>query len=82
MSEKKHLVIIGAGGFGREVYTWALQTIQGGAPWAIKGFLDDKSGTLDGYKYDVPHLNTVADYVPQQKDVFLCAIGEPKQSCA
>lgn len=79
MSEKKNLVIIGAGGFGREVYTWALQTIQSGAPWAIKGFLDDKSGTLEGYKYDVPHLNTVADYVPQQKDVFLCAVGEPKQ---
>ena len=78
MSKKKNLIIINAGKFGREVYTWVIQTIHRGEAWVIKGFLDDRPSILRDYQYDVPILGPVEEYIPQQNDVFLCAIGEPK----
>lgn len=78
MSKKKNLIIINAGNFGRAVYTWVIQTIHRGEPWVIKGFLDDRPSILRDHRYDVPILGPVEEYIPQQNDVFLCAIGDPK----
>ena len=75
---KQDLIIINAGHFGREVYTWAEQTILHGAPLAIKGFLDDRPGILQGLDHYGPILSSVEEYFPEHNDVFLCAIGEPK----
>ena len=36
----KHLVIIGVGGFGREVFCHAKGSMGYGIDWDIKGFLD------------------------------------------
>ncbi len=72
-----NLVIIGAGQCGREVYTWALQSIDDGGRLRIKGFLDDCSDALDGYNYDLGILSSVDDYEIEQGDVFICAIGNP-----
>jgi sugar O-acyltransferase (sialic acid O-acetyltransferase NeuD family) len=76
----KQLVIIGAGGFGRDVLSWARQA---NGPWEIKGFLDDNLLALEGYRTSVPILSTVNDYVPASDDVFVCAIGQvaPKKRC-
>jgi sugar O-acyltransferase (sialic acid O-acetyltransferase NeuD family) len=76
----KNLVIIGAGGFGREMLAWARQSI---AALPVKGFLDDNRQSLDGFGKDVPILGRVADYVPDQNDVFVCAMGrvEFKRRC-
>lgn len=77
-SEK--LIIIGAGGFGREVLDWARQ---GAPPWAVKGFLDDNPAALERFGRDVGILGGLADYVPVPEDRFVCAMGriEFKRRC-
>jgi len=74
----KNLIIISAGKFGRETFTWAAQAIERGAPWRIKGFLDARKNLLDGYNYEVGILGDVENYVIQEDDVFVGAIGDPK----
>ena len=69
----KNLVIVGAGGFGQEFYSWCLPL--DGKEWTIKGFLDDNLQALDNSKIDSKVLATVAAYTPQQNDIFICAIG-------
>jgi len=75
----KNLIIIGAGGFGREVYGWAQQSKDCGAAWNIKGFIDNNLNALDGYDYGTGIVATVDDYEPAQDDVFICTIGQPAQ---
>ena len=75
---RKNLIIINAGQFGREVFTWAEQAIQAGASWWIKGFLDDRPDILTPFNYEPPILGSVENYTPEPDDLFLCAIGEPK----
>jgi sugar O-acyltransferase (sialic acid O-acetyltransferase NeuD family) len=75
---KKNLVIISAGKFGRETFAWAIQVIAHGAPWQIKGFLDDRINALDGLSYDVGILGNVMNYKVEEEDVFVGAIGDPR----
>lgn len=71
-----NLVIIGARGFGREIFNLATDCIAAGADFAIKGYLDDKSDALQGYKNYPPILSSVEDYEVQPEDVFVCALGD------
>ena len=73
----KRLIILGAGGFGREVFAWAKAHPDCGRLWELAGFLDDNASALDGFEYAVPVLGAVADYIPVEGDLFLCAIGSP-----
>ena len=76
----KNLIIIGARGFGREVYNWALQCDTYKKEWTIKGFLDDDSKALDGFAgYDLPVISSVEDYKIQANDVFICALGDVQE---
>lgn len=74
---KKNLLIIGARGFGREVYDLALDCIKAGADFYVKGFLDDKSGALNGLVDYPPIISSVEDYDIQENDVFVCGLGDP-----
>lgn len=74
----KHLIIIGARGFGREVYDLALDCIEAGAGFDVKGFLDDKTDALDGFEDYPPILSSVEDYEIEEDDVFTCGLGEPQ----
>lgn len=73
---KEQLIIIGARGFGREVYNLALESKGYGVAFDIKGFLDSKTDALDGYVGYPPILDSVEDYVPCRHDVFICALGD------
>ena len=73
----KHLVIIGASGWGREVYSTFINsyTFEKGG-YDVKGFLDDKSDALNGLKGNWPPIiGTVEEYEVQENDVFFCAMG-------
>lgn len=71
-----HLVIIGARGWGREVY-WALSSYVNRRDITIKGFLDDDIHAFDGLKGDFPPiLSSVEDYKVCPGDIFLCALGD------
>lgn len=74
----KHLIIIAAGGFGRETYCSATEAIGYGTEFDVKGFLDDNPNALDGYEGYPPIIGTPDDYVPQEEDVFQCAVGSVK----
>lgn len=73
----KNLIIIGARGFGREVYDLALDCIQNGADFEVKGFLDDKKDALDNLSGYPPIISSVEDYIPEEDDVFTCGLGMP-----
>jgi sugar O-acyltransferase (sialic acid O-acetyltransferase NeuD family) len=77
-SRKQNLIIISAGKFGRETYGWAEQAIAAGAPWRIKGFLDDRADLLEMYNYDARVLSDVENYRIEEDDVFIGAVGDPK----
>ena len=74
----KHLVIIGARGFGREIYRTFINT----NPYIskeidVKGFLDDKADALDGLKGEWPPIiGAVETYEIHEDDVFFCALGD------
>ncbi|MBX3436700.1 MAG: acetyltransferase [Planctomycetaceae bacterium] len=71
------LIIVGAGGFGREVYDWACAAAAAGADWTVEGFLDDNSSALEGFPMPAGILGSAATYEPQADERFVCAIGEP-----
>jgi sugar O-acyltransferase (sialic acid O-acetyltransferase NeuD family) len=71
------LVIVGAGGFGREVLAWAKDTVAAGAKWKLKGFLDDNPAALTAFSIDVSVVGTLTTYQPAPHDRFICAIGRP-----
>lgn len=74
----KQLLIIGARGFGREIYFLATQSLGYNSDFIIKGFLDDNNTVLNGYKNYPPILSSVENYKVQENDVFICALGDIK----
>jgi sugar O-acyltransferase (sialic acid O-acetyltransferase NeuD family) len=74
----KNLIIIGARGFGREVYNIATQTKEYNVNWTIKGFLDDDKEALNPFKGYPEILNSVEEYEVQDNDIFICALGDTK----
>ena len=70
----KDLVIVCAGGFGREVYYMAKKIGQ----WNIKGFIDDNVHALDGVNIALPIIGTIKDWVPSENEVFALGVSSPK----
>lgn len=73
----KHLVIIGAGAFGRELY-WHIQDSKGfGTDFDIKGYIVDDyySVSEESLHLECPLLSSIDDYVIDKDDVFICAVG-------
>ena len=75
----KNLIIIGVGGFAREIY-WHAQKARGfGDEWQIKGFLDGDI-KLAAEEYELlpdKVLGDVNTYEICAGDVFICAVGTP-----
>ena len=74
------IVIVGAGGCGRELYEMVPETY---APeeYRVKGFLSDYPKDLDAFpaiKNVAPIIGTIKDYVPQENDRFVLALGTPQ----
>ena len=74
----KNLIIIGARGFGREIYNLAIQTKHFNTEYVIKGFLDDNKNALDSFKNYPTIISSVEEYEIQENDVFICALGDVK----
>lgn len=74
----KQLIIIGAGGLGREIADILCECKERSTgELSFKGFLDDNPSALpcDG-KYKM--LGCLKNYRPKPTDVFICAIGNPE----
>lgn len=70
----KDLIIVCAGGFGREVYYMAKSI----GKWNIKGFIDDNLHALDGVNIALPIIGTIKDWVPSNNEVFALGVSNPK----
>lgn len=74
----KHLIIIGAGGMGRQVLSFAKSCNGYGKEYDIKGFLDDNPHAMEGFLGYPPVLGTVDVYQIEEDDVFFNSIGDIK----
>lgn len=71
-----HLIIIGAGGFGRDIASLAYHDDPAfGKDWDIKGFLDNRAELHGATKW--PIIGDPLTYQPVGGDIFLCALGDP-----
>lgn len=73
----RKLWIIGAGGFGREVFSMTQSARGADVEWRVAGFLNDIKDSLDGFD-GFPAICGGTDYEPQSGDTFICAIGDVK----
>ena len=71
------LIIIGAGGFGRETAEYAADAIAEGWPYRLIGFADDASGHLNSNIAGLPHLGRTDDPSILTGQSCLIAIGDP-----
>lgn len=71
----KKLLILGAGGLGRETYQWAADIQKQGKRWDFIGFLDDNLQALDKYGRSDQIVGTIKDYQPQPDEEVICGIG-------
>ena len=74
----KNIIIVGAGGFGRELLQWIKDINKVKHTWEIKGFIDDKLDSLNGYECDYKVIGRIIDWVPADDEVFALAIANPK----
>jgi sugar O-acyltransferase (sialic acid O-acetyltransferase NeuD family) len=70
-----NIIIVGAGGFGREVYLWAKDSFSKDQ-YKIKGFLDDNPKILNNYNMDIGIIGDLDGYGIKKQDRFVFAIGD------
>ncbi|AMB45940.1 MULTISPECIES: acetyltransferase [Methylobacteriaceae] len=75
MAARERLILVGAGGFGREVYFWAGDCHAAGTLPPLAGYIDDVVQQLPGY--DLPRISSLQDYTPTPGDLFVVALGAP-----
>lgn len=71
-------MIVGAGGFGREVLQYALDAFRHASDVQVKGFLDDAPPELASYGLSYPVLGDTATYRPGADERFVIAVGDPE----
>lgn len=75
----KDLIIIGAGGFGRELLSYATDIMEAGtSEWQVKGFINDKLDALDGIDTGYRILGPIIGHKVEENAVYICAIGDGK----
>ncbi|HHQ2481156.1 TPA: acetyltransferase [Bacillus cereus] len=70
-----NIVIVGADGFGREVYQYAKDTYPSDQ-YKIKGFLSNGPDDLTNYNLNSKILGDAVSYEIQENDRFIFAIGD------
>ena len=84
----KNLIIVGAGGFGREVFHWLEDWIRFDETrkhdFQIKGFLSLDEGELDGFEMPIEILGDENTYKIEKDDLFVMGVGQTtlkKKNC-
>lgn len=72
------VIIVGAGGFGREVLQWALDQQDASSEWKLAGFLDSNPNALTGFDCDLRVLGSPESFNISANHRFVCAIGNPE----
>jgi len=72
----KKLWIVGAGGFGREMFAWARQHPDCGHAWELAGFLDDNPEALRPFG-DFARIAPLTGHAVSADALYLCGLGLP-----
>ncbi len=75
---QKNIIIIGTGGFGREVIGYVRDVIQTDSSWHFSGFLDVNPQALEDAAKFGDVLGSPDTYAPKEADMFVCAIADPR----
>ena len=71
----KNLYIVGAGGFGREVYGWLIDELTLLKGHTFIGFLDDNKDALLGFDLDHDVDGKITEFECKADDPFICGTG-------
>lgn len=69
------IIVVGGGGFGRELMCWLEDCTAAGTLPPLAGFLDDSPLELPRY---APRLGSIQDFTPRAGDLFALAIAKPE----
>ena len=73
----KQVVILGAGGLGRQVLAQLEADVACGVDWVLGGFLDERGKEVVSEALNCPWLGTPEGFQPGSDHLFLAAIGDP-----
>ncbi|MFY0672419.1 MAG: acetyltransferase [Bacteroidia bacterium] len=73
----KDLIIIGAGGFSRELLQWIKHSNAVNPRWNVLGFLDDDETALDGYACDKKIIGSISNWDVKESEFYVCSLGVP-----
>ena len=73
----RRLFIVGAGGFGREVYSWLRQTAEWETSWKFAGFLDENDFQALPEDFPASIVGNPLHFELKRGDQIVIAIGEP-----
>lgn len=81
---KKQLIVVGAGGLGREVFQYAQDVLGRDAETELLGFLDDNPAALAGDPLEGKILGNTAEFRIEPQHRFVIGVGDPalRQSLA
>lgn len=71
------IILVGGGGFGREVISWCADFRANGEYPEVFGFIDDNESALKNFDYGTRYLGGIAAYQPCAEDLFLLGIANP-----
>ena len=74
----KKLIIVGAGGMGREVLQWIKDINRQKPTWEVLGFIDDNFAALDGKECDCKVVGSISEYKAGADEYLVMAIASPK----
>ncbi|MBE8716000.1 acetyltransferase [Cellvibrio polysaccharolyticus] len=73
----KELIIVGAGGLGKQALAQLQIDYAHGIDWIIAGFLDERGPEVVPAELYYPWLGYPESFTPQPQHVFVAAIGDP-----
>ena len=74
----KDIIIVGAGGCGREVANWIEDINQVKETWNILGFIDDNLNALDGVSCKYSIIGTISEHEPRRNVKYAMGIANPQ----
>jgi sugar O-acyltransferase (sialic acid O-acetyltransferase NeuD family) len=75
--KNKRIILLGAGGFGREVLSWANDVNKNGLMNKVEYFLDDDDNVNLNSFYECISLGKIVDYQIHASDLFLMGMASP-----
>lgn len=74
----QQVIIVGAGGCGREVANWIEDINRISQTWSILGFIDDNFNALEGFPCNYRIIESISAHEPRQGVKYAMGIANPK----